>query len=132
MYTAIAGTRTHYSYSRPRRRRVKAARSFQLHKLIMFLAFTLLVAFLCGITFGSIMTSAQTTDEKALDTFKYYKNITVESGDSLWSIASENITDDYESMDAYIEELCAINNLDSTQIRAGRSLTVPYYSTEFK
>ena len=91
-----------------------------------------MIAFLCGITFGSMFASAQTTDEKAQDTFKYYKTVTVESGDTLWDIAVENITSEYDSIDEYISEVSFINGLTSTQIRAGRSLTVPYYSAEFK
>ena len=130
MYTAVASYHQGNTYRRSRSRKVQ--RSFQFHKFVMFIVFTLLIAFLCGITFGSMFASAQTTEEKAQDTFKYYKTITVESGDSLWEIASENISDEYDSMDDYIAEVCSINGLDSTQIHAGRSLTVPYYSAEFK
>jgi len=127
MYKAVSASGTYRVRSRRRGRR-----SFQLHKIVMFITFTLMIAFLCGITFGSIMTSAKTIDEKALDTFKYYKSITVEPGDSLWSIADKYISDEYSSYNDYIDELCFINSLDSTQIRAGRTLTVPYYSAEFK
>ncbi len=107
-------------------------RSFQFQKFILFLTFTLLIAFLCGITFGSILSNAKGSEEKALDTFKYYKSITIEQGDSLWSIARENMSDEYDSIQDYIDEVCFINSLNDTQIHAGRALTVPYYSTEFK
>lgn len=78
------------------------------------------------------MSNAKGTEEKALDTFKYYKSITIEPGDSLWSIAKENMTEEYGSINDYIDEVCFINSLDGTQIHAGRSLTIPYYSAEFK
>jgi len=131
MYAAVAGYHTDSRYNTRTHRR-SSKRSFQFHKLIMFITFTLMIAFLCGITFGSMFASAKTSDEKSLDTYKYYKTITVESGDTLWDIAVENITAEYDSVDDYISEVCSINGLDSTQIRAGRSLTVPYYSAEFK
>ena len=107
-------------------------RSFQLHRIVLFLAFTLLLAFLCGISFGSILSKAETTDAKAAETFKYYKSITVQPGDSLWSIASENMSEEYSSVQSYIDEVCFINSLQDTCIHAGKNLTIPYYSAEFK
>lgn len=41
-------------------------RSFQLHRILLFLAFTLLIAFLCGISFGSILSKAETIDARLL------------------------------------------------------------------
>ena len=38
----------------------------------------------------------------------------------------------YDSVEAYIEELCRINSLDADEsILVGEYLIVPYYSTEF-
>ena len=107
-------------------------RSFQLHRIILFLAFTLLLAFLCGISFGSILSKAETTDAKAAETFKYYRSVTVQPGDSLWSIAAENMSEEYSSVQSYIDEVCFINSLQDTCIHAGKNLTIPYYSSEFK
>ena len=107
-------------------------RSFQLHRILLFLAFTLLLAFLCGISFGSILSRAETTDAKASETFKYYKSIAVQSGDSLWSIAADNMSEEYDSIQEYIDEVCFINSLSNTCIHAGKNLTIPYYSAEFK
>lgn len=128
--TPVRRTRSTGRHSR--RRKGERARSFQFQKFLLFLAFTLLLAFLCGITFGSILSSAKGSEEKKLDTFKYYKSVTIEQGDSLWNIARENMTPEYDSINDYIEEVCFINSLDGTQIHAGCSLTVPYYSSEFK
>lgn len=113
-------------------RHTRRARSFRFQKLVLFLIFTLLISFLCGITFGSILSNAKGSEEKALDTFKYYKSITIESGDSLWSIASENMSGEYDSIHDYIDEICFINSLNSKQIHAGSSLVIPYYAAEFK
>lgn len=104
----------------------------QLHRILLFLAFTLLIAFLCGISFGSILSKAETIDAKASETFKYYKSVTVQPGDSLWSIAADNMSEEYDSIQDYIDEVCFINSLSNTCIHAGKNLTIPYYFAEFK
>ncbi|MDO4622010.1 MAG: LysM peptidoglycan-binding domain-containing protein, partial [Eubacteriales bacterium] len=57
---------------------------------------------------------------------------TVSSGDTLWSIAEENMTEEYAEVDDYINEVVQINHLTSEYLRPGQNLTVPYYSTEYK
>ena len=66
--------------------------------------------------------------------YKYYKSVTVNSGDSLWTIANEFYSEDhYKNKDSYITEICNINEIaDSSDIKAGESLIVPYFSTEFR
>ena len=58
---------------------------------------------------------------------KYYKSIQIHSGDTLWNIAEEYITEDYESVNAYITEVKKINKLSSDQIQDSQYLTFPYY-----
>ena len=58
---------------------------------------------------------------------KYYTCIEVSSGDSLWSIAERYMDDHYGSVHDYINELKAINDLESSNIHVGQYLTVPYY-----
>ena len=58
---------------------------------------------------------------------KFVKAITIESGDTLWDIASKNCCDEYESIDDYIEDIMKINNMSSTRIIAGYNLLIPYY-----
>ena len=49
-------------------------------------------------------------------------------GDTLWNIAEENMSDDYESVNDYITEVKKINKLSSDQIQDSQYLMVPYYS----
>ncbi len=107
-------------------------RSFDIYRFFFFLIFALIVAFLCGICFGSFLSNAESAQDKALDTFKYYRSITVESGDSLWNIAQENITEEYDSVQDYIEEVCFINSITADDIHAGHHLIIPYYEAEFR
>ncbi len=64
---------------------------------------------------------------------KYYTSVTVQPGDSLWSIAEENYVLGYDSPTDYIEEVMHINHLDDeNEIISGSSLVIPYYSEEIK
>lgn len=57
---------------------------------------------------------------------KYYKSITIKTGDTLWNIAEEYITDDYESIEEYISVLKDMNNLHGDKILSGDKLVVVY------
>ncbi len=61
---------------------------------------------------------------------KYYVSITIEPGDTLWSIAEENISDEYKNIKEYIKEVRSINSLTTTDITAGRHLVIPRYTKE--
>ena len=51
----------------------------------------------------------------------------VQSGDTLWDIASEYTNGDQQSIRGYVGELMKINNLATDQIQEGQHLTVVYY-----
>lgn len=73
---------------------------------------------------GSVRTQAASAEV----THKYYTSIRIDSGDTLWSIAEDYITEDYRDMNEYIEEVCSINKICGDEIHAGAYITVPYYS----
>ena len=58
---------------------------------------------------------------------KYYKCITIEEGDTLWDIANEYKTEEYASTQDYIDEVLAMNNLNTDMIVDGTNLLIPYY-----
>lgn len=58
---------------------------------------------------------------------KYYKCITIEEGDTLWDIANEYKTEEYASTQDYIDEVLAMNNLNTDVIIDGTNLLIPYY-----
>ena len=68
------------------------------------------------------------------ESFKYYTSITIDAGDTLWSIAeeyyqSEATSSAYTDIRPYIDEIMNINGLSNQhQIKAGNALIVPYYS----
>lgn len=96
----------------------------------MTLGLTLIAVFcmvmICTVSYGSIKSQANSG-------FKYYTGVTVESGETLWSLADKYIDYDYyKDMNSYIAEVQSINHLDDDEaIQAGQMLVVPYYSAEY-
>lgn len=56
-----------------------------------------------------------------------YKVIQVESGDSLWSIARENMNPGFSDIREYISEIRRCNQLEDDHITLGNYLMIPYY-----
>ena len=59
---------------------------------------------------------------------KLVTSVEVKKGDTLWSIASSYMTDEYDDVKEYVEELKESNGLTSDQIHAGNYIIVPYYA----
>ena len=95
--------------------------------IFFFLALTLIVVFRIGFGFGTLMTRAE-EPEKA-PAYKYYSNIEIKSGDTLWDIADTYMDGEYyKTRSDYISEVMEINGLSSDTLISGESLIVPYYS----
>ncbi len=67
-----------------------------------------------------------------VETQKVYKSVEIQTGDSLWSIASDYYNDDYTSIhyddiNDYIKELKSMNSLKDDVIHSGANITVAYY-----
>ena len=93
-----------------------------------------MVLFILAITFlsGLFYTNAFAKEEREAEYYKYYTSIEVKSGDTLWSIASRYMNEDYSSVQEYIDELMYMNNMTSDQIIEGHYLTISYYSDQYK
>ena len=52
------------------------------------------------------------------------KPVVVHAGDSLWSIAADNI-EQGKSVRSYVYEIAALNNIDDNTIYAGQTILVP-------
>lgn len=59
---------------------------------------------------------------------KYFTHITIEAGDTMWDIASRYITDEYDSVNAYINEVEHMNHITGDEITEGSSIMIPYYA----
>lgn len=112
-----------YQVNGARRSSSKRRRKVYLNKLFLCAA-AVLLAFGIGI-FG-IGQLADAHEEPARNNDSCYKSIEIKTGDTLWEIAEEYRTADYDSVYDYINELKAINGLMSDDIQAGQYLTVVY------
>ena len=102
-------------------------RHASVKKLILLAA--ILLAFICIMT---AVIGQRTVKATAPETYKYYTHLVVEEGDSLWDIAGRYMSHEYKDRESYIEEVCAINHLETTRIYTGTTLVVPYYDTAIK
>lgn len=109
-----------------RQRRMKQVRrNFTALTLSLFLGIT--------ISIFLISFSTEANDMEHQPSYKYYKSIEVAKGDSLWSIAQNNIdTAYYKNTCEYVAEIKKLNSLASDNIVAGSHIIIPYYSKEFK
>ena len=84
----------------------------------------------CSIILSLSIISIKVTAERVIDREKYVTSVKIEKGDSLWSIASKYITDEYDDMNSYIDEIKYSNGLTSEVIHEGRYIIVPYYAVK--
>lgn len=94
-------------------------------KIIIIAAIIVLSVIYIGITHKE---APETNASRASE--KYFTCITVEPGDTLWDIAEEYKTEEYASTQDYIDEVLAINNLNTANIVSGTSLLIPYYEVK--
>lgn len=64
--------------------------------------------------------------------YKYYTSITIEYGDTLWSIANQYMDKEHYTRTSYISEIKSINHIKDDYIQEGKLLILPYYSNEYK
>lgn len=119
-----------YQMSERRIRNNKLRRKRQLrHNIIKFVMTIILISCLSLCLF-SLKTKAQSDSTDI--SYKYYKSISVNTGDTLWDYATKYADSEfYDSYESYINEIISINALTNDSIRAGQSIIIPYYSNEF-
>ncbi|MCR4717663.1 MAG: LysM peptidoglycan-binding domain-containing protein [Lachnospiraceae bacterium] len=90
--------------------------------IISKLSILLVILAVVAIALGFSKASAKTVTQE-----KHFVSITIEEGDTLWSIAEENISPEYDDINDYIKEVMRTNCLSSTDITAGRHIIIPRY-----
>ncbi len=123
----------YYSNSEIRIRNNKIRRQQIVRRQYMIISVVLFVAmFLTVFNLMSFKSSAQS--DTFVPEYKYYKTVTIHSGDTLWNLASEEYSSDhYKNLESYISEICSINSIDSdTKLYSGETLIIPYYSKDYK
>lgn len=108
-YTVIKG-QNYYQYNRKRIRIMGG-----------ILLIVLVLISVCFIT-------KTVTAQRNTDRIKLVRTVEVQKGDTLWSIASDNMSDEYDSVNDYIKEIKESNGISGDQIHAGNYIVVPYYT----
>lgn len=86
------------------------------------------IAVLFVLIFLSIGFFAKTvTAERDGERVKLVTSVEIKKGDTLWSIASEYISDEYDNVSDYIKEIKQSNGMNSDEIHSGNYIIVPYY-----
>ena len=121
------------SSKRVQKRTSKKARIRRTKLILRSTLFTACIIAVLAICSSAILSKATTSDDPEKVFYKYYTQIEIEKGDSLWSLAGEYMANGpYESRKDYMEEVAEINQLTSTTIYEGQSLIVPYYEDVYK
>lgn len=113
-----------------RSRRYHERRVRQLRRRGFMLFLTIFLVLALAISYHAILSEATSGTEDI--TYKYYTSIEVKYGESLWTIAEEYASEEYDSINDYIYEVMKINHLKEENISAGQFLIIPYYSAVFK
>ena len=114
-----------YSIKSINRRR----RQLEVRRNICVLILSIAAAVVLSAFLVSISTQASELEHGA--EYKYYKSIAVTKGDTLWSIAKENMDKDhYKSVSEYVSEIKIMNAMKSDSIVSGSYIIIPYYSSE--
>lgn len=109
------------SKKKQQKRRMKAA----------FFAMTVLFMTVIGLSFFSMHANANSV--KGASDYKYYGSYCIEPGDSLWSIAEQNMDHThYDSVKQYVKEIQKINKISGEYITNGTYIIIPYFSDEVK
>jgi cell division protein YceG involved in septum cleavage len=91
-----------------------------------------LILFVFLLIFSAVFFSKTVTAQRSGDRFKLVTSVEIKKGDTLWSIATEYITDEYSNLNEYINEIKDTNGLVSDTIHAGNYILVPYYADASK
>ena len=112
----------------------KTLRKKRKSRVLRRLSFTIITAIFVTIIALSVFSlSAKAKSTQGADDYKYYTSHMIMPGESLWSIAQENIDYvHYESVQNYIEEINFINGMTKSELHIGDYILIPYFSDEMK
>lgn len=129
MYTTEQKQRFYIINEKTKRQYIRMQRQKAARRKRNFCCIALLFS-LVLMLFGTTHITSAGTPETSRN--KYFTSIQVDEGTSLWEIAQEYMTEEYDSPGEYIKEVKAINHMKNDVIYGGSYLCIPYYSSEIK
>lgn len=99
----------------------KTAGKNRIRLLAVLLLFALMI-------FTIILATKKANAKREGNRIKQVTSVEIHKGDTLWSIASRYMSDEYDNLNEYIEEIKMSNGMTSDEIYAGSYIIVPYYT----
>ena len=110
------------------RRRIRRQQVLRRRVVLSILA--LFLALIFALSYNVIISQANDGSDEVI--YKYFTNYEISKGDTLWSIAEENIDYEfYDSVQDYVDEVLEINHLTDDTIKVGQCIIVPYFSNQY-
>ena len=100
-------------------------RKIRVAKLKLAIGVVLFVMIASLSLFGNQLLTVVHANDKDISQGTSYRSVYIEPGDTLWSIAEENMTDMNGSIREFVNEIYSLNNLKSGDIRSGGYLIIP-------
>lgn len=91
-----------------------------------FISVSIIILVICCM--GICLFKTDSVASSHINREKCYKSIKIQAGDSIWNIAMENYTNDWESLESYIEEIKEFNGLKGEEINYDNYISIPYYT----
>lgn len=98
----------------------------KIKKTLIVLACVILFGGIFHVVEGKLTNTSVVYAEEHLSDLQY-KIIEIAYGDTLWSIAKENMTPGFHDINEYIDEIKECNQLTTDDINYGGYLMIPYY-----
>lgn len=95
--------------------------------IIFFFLFILGISIFLILMGRSGMNSVAARDYASSSQEKLFTSIEVKEGDTLWSIAGEYMSPEYNDKRDFIKEVQQMNHITGSVIRTGSHLLIPYY-----
>lgn len=103
---------------------------YAMKKRIRTLSIGIILVLTSCMIFGSLFVSAHENAGGKTAVCTYYKSIEIQPGDTLWDIAENTMTSEYDSVTEYVQVLKDMNDLQSDDIQAGQHLIIAYNDTQ--
>lgn len=81
-----------------------------------------------GVYIGSRKVAQVEAKGSAPEREKLYTTVLVEEGDTLWSLADEYMSFEYNDREEFMDEVRDMNHLTGSIIHSGSTLLIPYYA----
>lgn len=114
--------------SKTRLNQMKRRKRMQILYRRVMVCFVTMILVLATAIIG-FHTNAKATNHEASDDIRCYASIEIQSGDSLWSIASEHMDNKhYNNVNEYIKDITYVNDIGiDTVLKSGEHIILPYY-----